>query len=66
MCRVTVTECYNFRTSNEGLLRRVHLRKIDDYATKTQLRWGGHIARRDFDRIPRKMLSSLVCTKHLM
>ena len=63
MCRVTVTDCYSFRISNEELLRRLNLRKIDDYITKRQLRWAGHIARMDFDRLPRKMLSSWVCTK---
>ena len=45
MCRVTVTECYNFRISNEELLRRLDLRKVDDYITKRQLRWAGHVAR---------------------
>ena len=66
MYRVTVTECFNSIISNERLFRRVNLRKIDYYATKRQLRWGGDIARIDFDRIPRKVLFSLVCTKHLM
>ena len=30
VCRVTVTECYNFGISNEELLLRLNLRKIDD------------------------------------
>ena len=63
MCKVTLTECYKFRISNEGLLRRLNLRKIDDYITKRHLRWAGHVASMDFDRLPRKMLSSWVCTK---
>ena len=63
MCRVTITECYNFRISNEGILRRLNLRKIDDYITKRQLRWSAHVARMDFDRLPRKRLSSWACTK---
>ena len=37
--RVTATECYNFRISNEELVTRLNLRKIDDYITKRQLRW---------------------------
>ena len=49
MCRVTVTECYNFRVSNEELLRRLNLRKINDSITKRQLHWAGHVARMDFD-----------------
>ena len=61
--RVTVTECYNIRISNEELLRRLKLRKIDYYITKRRLPWAGDVARIDFDRLPRKMLSSWVCTK---
>ena len=64
MCRVTVTGCYDIRISNEELLRRLNLRKIDAYITESQLRWVGHVARMDFYRPPRKMLSSWVCTKH--
>ena len=63
MCRVAATDCYNFRISNEELLRRLNLRKIDDYITKRQLRWVGHVARMDFDRLPRKMLSLWVSIK---
>ena len=33
---------------------------IDAYVSKRQLRWAGHVARMDFDRLPRKMLSSWV------
>ena len=64
MWRVTATNCYNVRIRNEELLRRLNLRKIDDYIIKRQLGWVGHVARMDFDWLPRKMLSSLVCTKH--
>ena len=64
ICRVTVTGCYDIRISNEELLRRLNLRKIDDYITERQLRWAGHVVRMNFDRLPRKMLSSWVCTKH--
>ena len=59
----SVSECYNFRISNEELLSRLNLRKIDDYITKRQLCWAGPVARIDFDRLPRKMLSSWECTK---
>ena len=63
MCRVTVTECYNLRISNEEILRRLNSRKIDDYITKRQLRWAGHVARMELNRHQRKMLSSWVCNK---
>ena len=64
MSRVTVTKCYNFRFSNNELLRRLNLRKINEHITKRQLRWGGHVARMDFDRLPRKMIPPWVCNKH--
>ena len=64
MCRVTLIQCYNFSINNEELLRRSNLRATDDYVTKRQLRWAGHVFRMDFDRLPRKMLPSWVCTKH--
>ena len=35
----------HFRISNEELLRRLNLRTIDDYVTKRQLRWDGHVDR---------------------
>ena len=53
-------ECYNFKISNKELLRRLNLRKIDDYIIKRQLRWGGHVARMDFDRLPEKCLCGYV------
>ena len=62
MCRATLTQCSNFRISNEELLRRLNLRTVDDYY-KRQLRCGGQLPRMDFDRLPRKMLSSWAYTK---
>ena len=63
MFRVTLSQCYSFRISNEELFRCLNLRAIDDYVTKRQLRWAGHVAQMDFDILPRKMLSSWVCTR---
>ena len=63
ICRVTLTQCSNFRRSNEKLLRHLNLRTIDDYVTKRQQRWAGHVVRMDFDRPPRKILSSWKCTE---
>ena len=61
MCRVTLKQCFKFRISNEQLQGRLNMRSIDIYITKKQLRWAGHVARMDFERVPRKMLSSWVC-----
>ena len=63
MCRVTLKQCFKFRISNEQLQCRLNLRSIDIYITKKQLRWASPVDRMDFERIPRKMLSSWVCNK---
>ena len=63
MCRVTLRDCYERHISTDQLLDRMSLRSIDTYVTRRQLRWAGHVARMDFTRFPRKMLSSWVPSK---
>lgn len=63
MCRVTRKHTRNHRISTLELLRRTGLSSIDVYVTRRQLRWAGHVARMDFSRLPRKMLSSWVRSK---
>ena len=36
---------------------------IDCYITKSQLAWAGHVARMEFERLPRKLLSCWVTSK---
>lgn len=60
MCRVNLLHVRRYRISNEELLDRIGLLSIDSYITKRQLSWAGHVARMNFDRLPRKMLSSWV------
>jgi len=49
--------------TTEELLVRLELHTIDFYVTHRQLSWAGHLARMDFSRQPRRMLSSWVTTK---
>ena len=58
MCRVNRTHTWKHHISNEDLRTRTGLKEIDTYITKRQLRWAGHVARMDMDRLPRKMISS--------
>ena len=60
MCRVNLSHVRLYRISNEELLNRIGLSSIDSYITKRQLSWAGHVARMNFDRLPRKLLSSWV------
>ena len=63
MCRVTRKHTRAHQISTIELLRRTKLLPIDTYITRRQLRWAGHIARMDFSRLPRKMISSWVHSK---
>ena len=63
MCRVALTQCYNFRISKQDLLKRLNIRTVDDYVTKMQLRWAGHVTCMDFDRLLRKLSFSWMYTK---
>ena len=63
MCRVNRYHTCVHRIRTSELLARVELHSIDTYVTKRQLRWAGHIARMDFSRLPRKMLSAWVRNK---
>ena len=63
MCRVTRWHTRIHRISTAELLNRLRLSTIDTYVTRRQLRWAGHVARMNYDRLPRKMLSSWVRSK---
>lgn len=60
MCRVNRLHTWKHRISSEELRNRTGLVTIDMYVTQRQLRWAGHVARMDFGRLPRKMISSWV------
>ena len=63
MCRVTRKHTRAHHISTVELLCRTGLSSIDTYVTRRQLRWAGHVARMDFSRLPRKMISSWVHRK---
>ena len=60
MCRVNRRHTWKHRISSAELRKRTGLKTIDTYITQRQLRWAGHVARMDFTRLPRKMMSSWV------
>ena len=63
MCRVTRLHTRKHSISNADLMERTGLSSIDSYISLRQLRWAGHVARMDFSRLPRKLLSSWVNSK---
>ena len=52
MCRVNRWHAQKYRISTLELLKRTGLSTIDAYGSRRQLRWAGHVARMDFDRLP--------------
>ena len=60
MCRVTRKHMWDHHISTCELSQRLGLDSIDMYIARRQLRWLGHVARMDYDRLPRRMLSAWV------
>ena len=60
MCRVSRKHTWSHRLSTGELESRLGLDSIDVYLTRRQLGWLGHVRRMDFERLPRRMLSSWV------
>ena len=60
MCRVTRTHTWRHHITSEELRERLSLDSIDYYVARRQLRWLGHVSRMNFERLPRRMLSSWV------
>ena len=63
MCDVNMIDVFEKRITTESLLIRLGISCIDVYVVRRQLRWAGHVARMEMDRLPRKMLSSWVNEK---
>jgi hypothetical protein len=63
MCRVTMRSTKKHRITTESLLERLGIRTMEYYLTARTLRWAGHVARMDMDRLPRKLLTGWVDNK---
>ena len=60
MCRVSRKHTWKHNISTATLEQRLGLDSFDTYFHRRQLRWLGHLARMDYARLPRRMLSSWV------
>ena len=60
MCRVSRKHTRQHHISTVALEQRLGLDPIDVYLSRRQLRWLGHVRRMDYERLPRRMLSSWV------
>ena len=60
MCRVTRKHVWEHNITTGELCARLGLDFIDYYIDRRRLGWLGHVSRMDFERLPRRMLSSWV------
>ena len=60
MCRVTRGQTWHHHISSASLRDSMRLETIDHYISLRKLRWAGHIARMNMERLPRKFLTSWV------
>ena len=60
ICYVSRKHTREHHISTESLMKQLGVDAIDFYVARRQLGWAGHMRRMDFDRLPRRMLSSWV------
>lgn len=60
MCRINLWHTQQYHISENELETRLGLKSLDTYLMQRRLNWAGHVYRMDFNRLPRKLLSSWV------
>lgn len=60
MCRVTLWHMRQYHISQEELELRLGLKPLDVCLAQRRLAWAGQVFRMDFDRLPRRLLTSWV------
>mmetsp|Transcript_29568 Transcript_29568/g.63652 ORF Transcript_29568/g.63652 Transcript_29568/m.63652 type:complete len:248 (-) Transcript_29568:200-943(-) len=60
MCRVTRTHTWKHHIPSEELMLRLGLDAVEFYVARRQLGWASRVARMDYSRLPRRMLSCWV------
>ena len=63
MCRINRFHVWKLRISTDHLQKKLNIPSMDSIILQRQLRWAGHVARMEFERLPRKMLSCWVKNK---
>jgi exonuclease III len=58
MCRVSMSQVRRHRIRTSTLLKELGLQHAEYYLESRCLRWAGHVARMDMDRLPRMLLTS--------
>ena len=60
MCRITLSQSWQYHISNTDLQSRLNIQSIDFYIASRTLRWLGHVIRMPLYRLPRLVLTSWI------
>lgn len=60
MCRVTMAHTIRCKIKTSSLLERLGIQTVENYYHRRLLRWAGHVARMDENRMPRKLITGWV------
>jgi len=60
MCRINLWHTREYHIHGKELEERLGLKSLDTYLTQRRLKWAGHVYRMEFNRLPRKLLTSWV------
>jgi hypothetical protein len=60
MCNITMRHTIKHHIKTKDLLKRLGLKRIDEYYNTRLLRWAGHVARMGMTRTPRKLMTGWV------
>jgi hypothetical protein len=60
MCQITMHHTIKHHIKTTDLFKQLGIQSIEDYYDTRLLRWAGHVARMDFSRTPRKLLTGFL------
>ena len=59
MSHITLTQSRMYQIPTREIETELGLDSMDKYIARRQLRWLGHVSRMPFDRLPRRLLSTI-------
>lgn len=63
MCRVSIRQTIKYHIRSKDLYKKLNTQPIQTFLYNKLLRWIGHVARMDKERLPRKILTSWVANR---
>jgi hypothetical protein len=65
MCLLNMWHVQQYRITAQDLEKRLGIRSFETYLVRRRLRWLGHVRRMPWHRLPRKLLTSWVCSPRM-